>query len=183
MSAQGEDELSFELSFHPLAPQEPVPAPSANPPVRIVGFIGRGYTGDHIRVYTDLSFSSYYELSPEAVVQASAVDADDPNSPAVVLVDGGALVEFVRTSTIRGSAAYVAGAIRRQLMALSSVHRAGFAPLAAETWEQRCWPTPPPPPQTNWECPHSEAGQPGCHPTPFCAPSTDCSHPPEACPQ
>jgi hypothetical protein len=179
VSAGDEEELSFGLSFHPLAPQDPVPAPSVNPPVRIVGFIGPAYTGDRIRVYTDLSFSSYYELAAEAVVQSSAVDADDANSPAVVWVDGGALVEFVRTSTIRGSAAYVTGAIRRQLMAASSANRARLAPLAfgAETWEAVCWPTPPPPPQTSWTCPHSEVGMPGCHPTPFCTP------PPGACPQ
>jgi hypothetical protein len=183
VSAGEEEELSFGLSFHPLAPQNPVPTPSVNPPVRLIGFIGPAYTGDRIRVYTDLSFSSYYELGAEAIVQSSAVDAEDANSPAVVWVDGGALVEFVRTSTIRGSAAYVTGAIRRQLRAASSANRARFAPLAAETWELRCWPTPPPPPQTNWECPHSEVGMPGCHPTPFCAPSQDCSQPPEACPQ
>jgi hypothetical protein len=155
-----------EIKFHPLAPRDPVHGSGANSTIRLIGYVGQAATGGHIRVYTDLSFSSYYEFDEEAVTQSSAVDAEDPNSPTTVWVDGSATVDFVQTSRLSGSAAYVAGAIWQQLPPLMPQDPQGTG--LVRTPDLPCLPPPPPPPPgSTWTCPHSEAGMPGCHPSPF----------------
>ena len=125
----------IDLSSHPLAPQDPELPSSAAVRVRFSGFIGPSEEEDHVRVYTDLSFSSFFLVAKTDVVSAAPSDELDANSPTNVIVQGSAHIAFIRTERLEGAASYVTGTIRRQYleeMAASPLFDEGDHPT---TWE------------------------------------------------
>jgi hypothetical protein len=111
-----QDRSDIDLSFHPLAPQDPELPSSSAVRARFSGFIGPSEEEDHVRIYTDLSFSSYFLVARNDVLSAAPSDELDANSPTNVIVQGSAHVAFIRTERLEGAASYVTGAIRRQFL-------------------------------------------------------------------
>ncbi|OBG28735.1 hypothetical protein [Mycobacterium sp. 852002-51057_SCH5723018] len=133
----------IDLTVHPLAPLNPEAMPRSTNTTQIIGFVGPSDVEDHLRIYTDLSFSTFYDIDETDVVRAARVDTQDGNSPTVVHVDSSAHIEFVYTSRIAGGADYVTGAVARL-----------YAQVVETDDKTRVWtPGPAPRPRpTVWEC-------------------------------
>ena len=120
-----------DLTAHPLAP-DPQDDGLANPTVTmVVGFLGRARDDAHVRIYVDLSFSSYYEFLAAEVMSTSLVDPADEMSPKAVYVRASAEVSFVRVTRLSGSASFVSGAIRSRY-GPRRPPRGGFVPARFE---------------------------------------------------
>jgi hypothetical protein len=78
----------------------------------LVGFIGDAPVESRVRVYSDLTFASFYELDRGDVQKAMPVDSREEDGPTVVQVRGNARIEFVRITRLAGDASYVAGNIQ-----------------------------------------------------------------------
>ena len=150
------DRPEVDLSPHPLVPgREQLDAQAGEESLTtIVGFVGPSRSEDRVRVYLDLSFSSYFDVAAADVVQTARVDANDENSPTIVWVGSSAQVGLVRIGRLTGDASFVTGAIRQR-------HGRGARSARAMTlaasmdpctdWFD-CIPKPVPPDPTSWEC-------------------------------
>jgi len=96
---------------HPLSPRFTPESATADAEM-LVGFVGDAPVESRVRVYSDLSFTSFYEFDRAEVQVAVPVDAHEEDGPTVVKVRGDARIEFVTISRLAGEASYVAGNIR-----------------------------------------------------------------------
>jgi hypothetical protein len=96
---------------HPLSPRFEAETTSAEVET-LVGFIGDAPVESRVRVYSDLTFASFYELDRADVQKAMPVDSHEEDGPTVVQVRANARIEFVRIARLAGDASYVAGNIR-----------------------------------------------------------------------
>jgi hypothetical protein len=56
------------------------------------GYVGPSHIKDNVRLYTDLTFKAYFEIPKAAIRHRAATDANDKNSPSVLLVDSTAQI-------------------------------------------------------------------------------------------
>lgn len=103
-----------DLAPHPLAPEpeRAQPAEAADALTTLVGFVGRSAVEGHVRVYLDLSFTSYCEVATADIARTRPVDPGDEESPTVIWVKSSARMGMVSVGRLSGNAAYVTGAIR-----------------------------------------------------------------------
>ena len=80
--------------------------------VTLTGFVGESTKEGYVRVYLDLSFTSYCEVATADVVKTKRVDAADEDSPTVLWVTASAQMGLVSVGRLSGSASFVSGAIR-----------------------------------------------------------------------
>jgi len=96
MSAPSSENRPPSLDTHPLvAKLHPDPDATANNQV-LVGYFGPAKEADHVRLYTDLSFQSYFDLSKTDILGTQAANRQDENSPTVVFVKPDGKVEMIR---------------------------------------------------------------------------------------
>jgi len=119
---------------HPLSPRFEAEAMSAEVET-LVGFIGDAPVESRVRVYSDLTFASFYELDRGDVQKAMPVDSREEDGPTVVQVRGNARIEFVRITRLAGEASYVAGNIQ-------ATYGAGLADAPLPVTRGVCYPLP-----------------------------------------
>ena len=108
-----ENETFISLTPHPWAPRlEEGEEEHDSAITTIVGFVGSARRQAHIRIYLDLTFSSYCEVAVADVMRTRPVDPDDDVSPTVVWVKASAHVSLMYLGRFSGSASYVTGRIR-----------------------------------------------------------------------
>src|SRR6185295_8441558 len=110
---------AVNLDTHPLVAK--LGAESEEPPtpvVTFVGYIGPSKNPDSVRLYTDLSFRTYYEI-PRASIRSNDPGADE-DSPTRVTVDADARIEVVQTERQSVEAAYLAGSIAGRYLTAAS---------------------------------------------------------------
>lgn len=108
--ASNKDERPL-LPSHPLSPHFEANATSAEVET-LVGFIGDAPVDSRVRVYSNLTFTTFYELDRADVQNAMPADSHEEHGPTVVQVRASARVEFVEIARLTGDASYVAGSIR-----------------------------------------------------------------------
>jgi len=120
----------------------------------LTGFIGEAGTPDRVRVYTDLTFGSYFELEQGAVVRTTQVDSSDPNSPTALWVSRTAEVTYTKVSTTTGAASFMTGSIRNRYGGRRRAGRMAADPVSDLICSVFCIPqTKAPFPTDNpWEC-------------------------------
>ena len=79
----------------------------------VVGYPGPSPQTGRVRVYLDLTFTSYYELDAAAVLDTAPAKANDENSPTVVVIASSAPVDVVRVESGQTQARYLEGSITR----------------------------------------------------------------------
>lgn len=121
----------------------------------LVGFIGDAPVESRVRVYSDLTFASFYELDRADVQNAMPVDSHEEDGPTAVQVRANARIEFVRIGRLSGDASYVAGNIRARFGAgLTEAVSASLEALAPVTrFESLCHPIPEPTSRVLPPCP------------------------------
>jgi len=113
-----------DLTPHPLTPrEEEEAAEKLDALTKMVGFIGSSKKDGRVRVYLDMSWSRYIEVSREDVVRTAPVDASDEQSPTVIWVKASAQVGYVTVKRLTGNASFVKGAIQRRYSPRRSVGR------------------------------------------------------------
>ncbi|MGV9264858.1 hypothetical protein ACWDRR_09375 [Kitasatospora sp. NPDC003701] len=100
-----------DLSPHSFTPT-PGTEPSGDSLTVLVGYVGTGPTDDLIRLYADLSLSSYYEFAADDVVRTASVDPDNASSPRRLWIRDSAQVRLVRVNQVTGPAAFLRGSLR-----------------------------------------------------------------------
>src|SRR5215203_5942669 len=114
----GGGEGTPDLTPHPLVARlrGPVEDDEASPPnvVALTGYLGPSKSGDNVRLYTDLTFRSYYEIPRTAV--RNTIPSKDEDGPSQVWVDAGARIEIVQISRQSVEAGYLAGSITGSFM-------------------------------------------------------------------
>jgi hypothetical protein len=141
-----------DLSPHPLAPRLEEVEPEADGLTTLRGFIGESRKGGRVRVYLDLSGTSYCEVAADDVVRTAPVDANDQHSPTTVWIKESAQVNLVQVSRLSGEASFIKGALRNRYggQELSAAANRVVLPASDYFWD--CLPPPPPPPGTSWTC-------------------------------
>ena len=145
MSNEAKPEHEVDLTPHRLAPSSDAGLGPEDALTRIVGFVGESSTSGEVRVYLDLSFTSYYQMSSADVVRTESVDPGDADSPRVLWIRASAHVHLVRIDHVSGSASFVTGAIRNQFGARRETAAAGVVES-----HDFCIPHPPVPPGSDW---------------------------------
>jgi hypothetical protein len=115
MSDEGrQDSEPIDFTPHRMAPRARTDSgEDSNAGMAVLtGFVGESAQAGHIRLYLDLSFSSYCEIATKDVVKTKKVDASDDDSPTVLWVTGAAQVGLVRVGQTSGTASFISGAIR-----------------------------------------------------------------------
>ena len=143
-----------DLSPHPLVPGLDELEEETDGLTTLLGFIGPSPKEGRVRVYLELSFSSYCEVANDDVVKTAPVDANDAHSPTIVWIKNSAQVGLVKVGRLTGDASFVSGAIRRRYRGRAvpadlTVKAESIDPCTE--WFD-CWPTPLPPKGTSWEC-------------------------------
>ena len=82
--------------------------------VSLAGYVGPSRTSGNIRLYTDLSFNTYYELATTAVVSRSRVNKSDDDSPSVLRIRGDSRLQLVNVSSRTVEAGALDGTICRE---------------------------------------------------------------------
>lgn len=116
------------LEAHPLVERlrREEESEAASEVVVLTGYLGPSKVGDNVRLYTDLTFRTYYEVPKGAVRRTVAGREED--DPTQVWVDSSSRVEVVRTTRQSVEAGYLAGSIAGQFMG------GGAAGARAASW-------------------------------------------------
>ena len=93
---------------------------SAERTVPLVGFVGPSRNGKNIRLYTNLDFDTYYEISASDILSRSRVNSVDENGPSALRVKASAKLDIVSSRTVE------AGLLSRPAVALPG----GLSPSA-----------------------------------------------------
>src|SRR5215831_7513917 len=67
--------------------------------VPLVGFVGPSRNGKNIRLYTNLDFDVYYEISASDILGRSRLNAGDENGPSSLRVKASAKLDIVSSRT------------------------------------------------------------------------------------
>ena len=100
------------------------PDPDGERRAALVGFAGPSNVDGKVRLYTDLSFKTYFEFPVAAIVLSQLAKAGDDNGPTVVVLDPKAQVDKVTVERTSGDAAFLSGDI-------SGTHYASAQPFGA----------------------------------------------------
>jgi hypothetical protein len=127
-----EKKKKADTSPHPLVKAGQAKVESAKGEcVVLVGYFGKALKNGHVRLYTGLDFSSYYEIpnTEEAIIHIEWTDTGDENSPTSVWVAASTKVDFVRTGVL----SYLKGAITGGHLASAKAASAEGAEVARKS--------------------------------------------------
>jgi hypothetical protein len=82
-----------------------------SPQTTLIGYVGPSPNDDNFRLYTDLSFSKFYEIPKDALKGRTSADSSDENAPSIIRIDAGARVRIVTHSESSVEASAIAGNI------------------------------------------------------------------------
>jgi len=96
MSAPSSGTRPPSFDIHPLVSKlHPDPDAITNYQI-LVGYFGPSKEEGHIRLYTDLTFRGYFDISQADIVSTQAANLQDENSPTVVFVKSDGKVELIQ---------------------------------------------------------------------------------------
>jgi hypothetical protein len=96
--------------------------------VSLTGFVGPSKNPDNVRLYADLSFTSYLEIPKGTVLGRTRVRQDDENSPSLLRVRSDAKLEYRSVVAHSIEASALAGAITAAHMRTAVFQRTAIMP-------------------------------------------------------
>ncbi|MFC3326901.1 hypothetical protein [Mesorhizobium cantuariense] len=116
-----------DLTMHPLVTRLNPDGDSPPSTLMLVGYLGPSKKSGRIRLYLDLTFTGYVEISTEAIVATHPVNKEDENSPTQVFILDDATLDLVHNVVQTVGANYLRGRIAEAHMAAA---KPAGAPLA-----------------------------------------------------
>jgi hypothetical protein len=114
-SRQNEDSSGDDIPIHPLISKMMVNGEPIDSNRIIEGFVGPAEQNENIRIYFDLTFTSYFEIAKVDVLHVESSNANDDNKPTKVWINKSARLEIVTIQRVSIEAAFLQGALTNRL--------------------------------------------------------------------